>query len=340
MGIKRFDFVGGEVLRFGNRWQEVAAHVRTHSDDFGGNLIVNMLSSGWFLDQTDFKATMHTYQSDTEFLRELRNSGLTHLTFSLDGPERQHDKSRGISGLYRRIMLGVEKVRESGLQPQFSILRKRDLSERVFTEWLLEISRTLYPDVATQNLLQKFNSDQLNYASNFIDVGNGKDLLDSSTKYSDVSMEDIRCKNFFRPSPSLRIRATGEISLCPLVEAGNGYGNIHTENPVELLNSIQDKFAYQLHAENRILNYRPLLDEQIFGLYLEHICSYRVILTMLAQEIQNLGFSHKNVPSKILREINERVARQTGHLPSDRPSLLGLNGNRSVEKNSQLPILQ
>ena len=42
-------------------------------------------------------------------------------------------------------------------------------------------------------------------------------ISDTYEEFSDITI------NFLRPFPTLRIKATGDI-LCPLIEAGDGYG--------------------------------------------------------------------------------------------------------------------
>ena len=54
-----------------------------------------------------------------------------------------------------------------------------------------------------------------------------------------------------------------------------------------------------------------------------HVCSYRVVLTMLVQEIHNAGHTPTTVPQDLCKKLNIKVARRAGYLKSDRPSPLG-----------------
>ena len=319
LGIHRFDFIGGEVLLYGMKWPELVDHIQGYSNQYD-SIIVNMLSSGWFLGQTNFWAAGNRYENDVAFLQDIYKKGVTHLTFSLYGPKEVHDLVRKVDGLYERIMNSLERIREIGIIPQFSILKFPQLPKETYLAWKKELANALYPKLEENDRFLMLHYDDLNYMSQFIDVGNGSQLFDGT--YDEFSDDIIRCKNFFRPYPTLRIKATGEISLCPLIEAGDGYGNVHDKDILNLLNSFQDTFVYRLHAENRILEYKGLLDKDLFSSY-SHVCSYRVVLTMLAQEIHNSGHTPTTVPQDLCKKLNIKVARRAGYLKSDRPSPLG-----------------
>ena len=324
MGIKRFDFIGGEVLLYGMKWPELAEHIHSYSDEHH-KMAVNMLTSGWFLEQEHFWAAGCRYENDLAFLEDIKSKGVTHLTFSLDGPAQIHNLVRKVDGLYERILQSLERIRNIGLIPQFSLLRLPQISEENYYQWQQELSNALYPHLPIEQRLLFLYKDDMNYMSHFVDVGNGSQLFEGDA--SEFEEQHIRCKNFFRPSPTLRLKATGEISLCPLIEAGDGYGNVHQTDILELLNSFQDVFAYRLHAENKIVDYKHLLDRELFEAF-NHICSYRVVLTMLAQEIHKAGYDETNVPSDLCRELNIKVARRSGFLASDKPSPLGRTAPR------------
>jgi hypothetical protein len=89
LGITRFDFIGGEVLRFGDGWLEVARGV-VHR----GAETVAVLTSGWFLGQQDLLAAGQRYEDQRQLLATLTDHGVTHLVFSLDGEEASHDEGR------------------------------------------------------------------------------------------------------------------------------------------------------------------------------------------------------------------------------------------------------
>ena len=81
-----------------------------------------VLTSGWFVDETDFVAANQRYADDEAFLAALREAGLTHVVFSLDGPEAVNDEMRGVPGLYAKVIRGFEKVRAAGMSPQVSVV--------------------------------------------------------------------------------------------------------------------------------------------------------------------------------------------------------------------------
>lgn len=326
LGISRFDFIGGEVLLYGLKWPKLVSYIRSYDEKYS-EISVNILTSGWFLEQSNFWAAGERYQDDEAFLHDLKTKGVTHLTFSLDGPEELHDICRKTPGLYRRIMNGLDKIRHVGLIPQFSILELPHLPEEQNNKWKVELANALYPHLPEETRIYVMIQDWMNYMSHFIDVGNGGHLFEQKDGRV-FSPQYIRCKNFFRPYPTLRIKADGEISMCPLIEAGDGYGNVHKQNPITLLNRFQDNFVYRLHAENIIVDYISLLDKEIFPDAFQHICSYRVVLTMLAQEIDKAGYNAATVPTELCRELNIKVARRAGFMPSDLPSPLG----RSIPK--------
>ena len=167
----------------------------------------------------------------------------------------------------------------------------------------------------------------MNYASHFIDVGNGALSTSQSRVHLDTLDERLlRCKNFFRPHPSLRIQADGELALCPLVGAATGYGNVHRRPFVEVLNGMHDAAVYRIHAEDRIAQYLPLLDRSIFGESFAHVCSLRVVLTLLARGIEEQGVDPHDPAA--LRELNVAVARQAGFLPREGPQALGIRRPR------------
>ena len=102
IGIERFDFIGGEVTRYGDGWLDLAQHCRQQ-----GAKTVTIYTNGWWLEQTNFTAAGKTYPDVPTYLADLREHGVTHILFSLDGPEDMHDHSRGHPGLYQRVLAGI-----------------------------------------------------------------------------------------------------------------------------------------------------------------------------------------------------------------------------------------
>lgn len=310
LGLRRVDFVGGEVLLYGAGWLDVVRHARRHA-----GVRTAVVTSGWFLGERDFKAAGERYADDRALLDALAAAGLTHVIFSLDGPAAAHDRSRGVAGLHDRILAGLGRVREAGLTPQVSLVlgpaAGPDEASRL--GWVASVARSLYGERAYDtDAARRLLGDEMNYVSRLVDAGNAVRLRRSR---DDGGFEDTpaRCKNFFRPRPSLRIQATGEVSLCPLVDAGEGYGNIHDRPLLDILNTMQDAFIYRLHAEARIDDYRRFLDPSVFGRF-EHLCGLRTALGMVARRMHERGVDPGDRES--IAAINREVARRTGHLPA------------------------
>ncbi len=309
VGVTRFDFIGGEVTLFGKGWLDVVAHARAK-----GATHAAVITSGWFLGETSFAAAGRRYDDDRAYLAHLRERGVTHVVFSLDGPEEVHDRCRKTPGLYRRVLEGFEKVRAAGLSPRVSAVIGLGVSERVGLEWIAGISERIYGPASDADLaVGRLFADDVNYVSNFIDVGGGVKLRRSRYDLDAFSDEDLRCKNFFRPHPTLRVKATGEISLCPLVEGGDGYGNVHDRDPVELLNRMHEAFVYKLHAEKRVGEHRRFVDVSLFDGGISHACSARTAINMVAKAMHDRGVAEDD--AEATRAINVEVAEKMGARP-------------------------
>jgi hypothetical protein len=314
IGLDRFDFIGGEVTLYGKGWLELVEYIRAE-----GGSHAAVLTSGWFLGERTFSAAGKRYLDARAYLDELCARGLTHVVFSLDGPEPVHDACRQTPGLYRRVLDGIELVRAAGMTPRVSIVTGLGTSGLSAIPWMADLSRRLYGPEPNDNLAAvRLLGDDSNYASNFIDVGAGVKLRRSREDLAAWSDEQLRCKNFFRPSPTLRIKATGEISLCPLVEGGDGYGNVHERDVVELLNRMQDAVVYKLHAERKIGEARRFLDPDIFGGRIGHACSVRVAINMIALAMHDRAVAPDD--REAIRAINVEVAEKMGVLPRSAPN--------------------
>lgn len=301
LGIRRFDFIGGEVSQFGTGWLDVVRHIRRKRDT-----TVATLTSGWFLERKDFMAAGRLYGNDREFLADLAREGLTHLTFSLDGPEAQHDLWRRTPGLYQRVLKGLAKAREAGLKPQLSTVGDP-------LPWLAEPARALYPEAAGEPvpaLLARLAADDQNYASNLIDVGGAASLRKGRTKLRAIKDEDLNCRGFFRPMPSLRLNAGGEVATCPLMGDAPGVGNLRDRSLAEVLNHMHEAPLFRLHAEKRLAEYRRFLDPAMFPDGVDHICTVRIALNRLALLMQAQGVDPRDAGA--LRQVNEEVARSMG----------------------------
>lgn len=308
MGILRFDFIGGEVTKFGTGWLEVVRHIRTWSQTS-----VAVLTSGWFLEKQNFKADQHFFRSDMEFMQHLKQAGVTHLTFSLDGPRRIHDTWRGTSGLHDRVLAGIGKAREVGLQPQVSILNRQYLSDTEAKGWLLKLAETLYDQAEARKgdeLIHKLLADEQNYVSNLVDVGGAARMRQGLLVIDDVPDHYLRCKNFFRPSPTIRLNATGEVTTCPLMGDATGFGNLHKKSLLTVLNQMQSAALFRLHAQSHLPDYRHLLRKEVFGTRIDHVCTLRVALTRLALRMEEERIQASDTPA--IDRLNREIAQSMG----------------------------
>lgn len=307
MGIPRFDFIGGEVIQFGGGWLDLVRHIRHHRET-----AVSVLTSGWFLGARDFVAAGRRYASDTELLKDLAHEGVTHLAFSVDGPREVHDRWRHCPGMYDKVLKGFTQARQAGLQPQVSLIRT---TESITEPWLMEVAQALYAPQLEEPLpalVQRMLYDEHNLVNNLIDIGNARSLRMGRLLVTEVEDDLLRCKNFFRPCPALRLTASGEVGTCPLLGQVRGYGNLHGTSLLEILNRMHETPLFRLHAENRLGMYRALLDPGIFGERIDHVCSLRVALTQFA-----VAMEHRNIDprdSVEVRRINEEVAQTMGIL--------------------------
>lgn len=308
MGIRRFDFVGGEVSRYGLGWLELARHMN------GPGCAVVLFTNGWWLGKNDFEAAGCFYLDEAAYLDDLRQNGVTHIAFSLDGPEAVHDYSRRQPGLFARIIQGIERVKKAGLLPRVSLLLREDREMETFAKLLAELAVRIYDLPLTLSAYEKAQQlleDRYNTISSFIDIGNGAQTQGSTFRLDDLPLHQLPCKGFYRPSPSLTIKANGEVSTCRIANAGEGYGNIHDQEVVAILNRMQEQFVFQLHAQRRLETYLPYVDRQIFGESFGHLCTLRAILTLLARKIEESQITLDDAPA--LRRINLEVAHYTGH---------------------------
>ena len=305
LNINRYDFIGGEVSRYGNGWLDLANHINKNH-----NKTITIYTNGWWLENTNFEAAGKYYKNDREYLSDLKQNGITHILFSIDGHAEYHDKSRNQKGLYNKILSSFNRIKQSGIKPRITALLKDNLDIQTANAFA-EIATLIYDLPENLNLndkIDRLTQDSTNHFSNFIDIGNGAHLRKKRYKVNNIPLDLLRCKAFYRPAPSLSIMANGNLSVCPLLDAGEGYGNIHNQNITEIINNFQNNFIYKLHANNDIKNYLKYFDKNIFGEFYDHICSIRIILTLLAKYINTEGSLTQD---KILK-INNIVAQYSG----------------------------
>ena len=315
MGVDRFDFIGGEVSKYGDGWLELARHI--HSLDQKAQ--ISLYTNGWWLDQQDFLAAGKTYPDLWAYLADLKAHGVTHITFSLDGPGDLHDQSRHQPGLYQRILKGLAQVKEAGLAPRVSLLVRKEWDNDLFENFLAEPATIIYdldPASPARKRALKLSLDPFNAISNFIDIGNGASDDQVQFPLLDVPNHSLYCRGFYRLSPSLTIKANGELASCRLATAGEGYGNLHEKSMIEIVNTFDEAFISHLHIERRLEEYLPLVDRDVFGDQFTHLCSLRAVITILARKMdeQSVGMDD----TAAIHRINREVALETGHLPKGR----------------------
>ncbi len=309
IGIDRFDLIGGEVSRYGDGWLDLVRHIR----DQGGRM-VTLYTNGWWLEQHDLLAAGRHYADEAAYLDDLRKSGLTHVVFSLDGPEEEHDRSRGQPGLYRRVLAGIDRVRAAGLEPRVSLLIRDTLDKTVLTAFLHRLAGRIYsfpPGTPVMEQVARLVNDPTNTLISFIDIGRGAQFQEDRFKLSMPPDTPLYCKAFFRPAPFLTIKANGELATCRIANAGEGYGNLHRQDLVEILNRMQEQFIFRLHAERRLGDYLRFVDPEVFGDAFAHLCTLRAILTLIAQRMEEASIDPED--RQAIRRINLQVARYTGH---------------------------
>ena len=320
MGIRRFDFIGGEVSRYGSGWLDLVEHIRSYGDD----IIISLYTNGWWLEQENFTAAGQPFDGTQAYLQELMRRGVSHVTFSLDGAGDLHDASRHQPGLYQKILRGLRQVMEAGLAPRVSLLIRPEWTDEEVESFLAEPASVIYdfdPLTPARKRALRLSLDPTNAISNFIDVGNGAGDEKIQFPILDERDHNLYCRNFYRLSPSLTIKANGELATCRLSQAGEGYGNLHQQSLVQVLNHFDEAFIYQLHASRQLENYLPLVDRSIFGSSFTHLCSLRAIVTMLARRMHDQSISFDDVSD--IQRINREVAVLTGHLSKSSAGLIG-----------------
>mgnify|MGYP002640606458 CR=1 FL=1 len=312
MGISRFDFIGGEVSKYGDGWLELVAGIHALNE----NAQISLYTNGWWLGQNDFLAAGKTYPDPYTYLTDLKVHGVTHIAFSLDGPGELHDISRGHPGLYQRILHGLRLVRDAGLHAQVSLLVRQEWDDDIVESLLSEPASIMYdfdPETPANERALKLALDPFNAISSFIDIGNGANDENLRFSIDEELAHPLYCRGFYRLSPSLTIKANGELASCRLATAGESYGNLHEKSMVEIINHFDEAFISRLHIERRLEEYLPLVDRDIFGDQFTHLCSLRAVITILARKMDEQSVNMGDAVA--IQRINREVALETGHLP-------------------------
>ncbi len=307
MGVNKFAFIGGEVSKYGDNWIELASYIRKQAD-----VKIGLVTNGWFcLEPGPFTAAGQVYSCIEHYLATLKINGITHVLFSLDGEDKEHNTSRGKQGLYESILNGFKKVRSAGLEARVSLLVGEESVDYLHKrEFLVKVADLIYdfsPGTERDSKVEHLLNDETNILSNRIDIGNDARVNEGDIEL-DLTDSMLKCKAFFRPS-FLTVKANGELATCRLSNIGEGYGNIHKRNFVSVLNSMQDSFIAKLHAEGRIGEYRRYFRSAIFGNKFDHVCTLRSILTAIAKRVNEINPKDEET----ILKINQEVARYTGH---------------------------
>ncbi len=73
----RFDFIGGEVTKYGDGWLELAAHINCKHDT-----TVTIITNGWWLENARFEASGRHYLNDAGYLTDLEQHEFNDILFS------------------------------------------------------------------------------------------------------------------------------------------------------------------------------------------------------------------------------------------------------------------
>jgi len=298
MGIRRFDFIGGDVTQYDRHWFDVVAYIHSYDDT-----TISVTTNGWFLDETDFTATGTSYRTDIEYLQALAGAGVTHLRFTLDGTESR----------YPQILAGIDKVKSLKMKPRVSLTVTGTQDQAQLISWLATLVDHIYdvdPSTDDRIKLKRLLKDDTNYVnqSGSADNAAGETLLVAGD-----DNELIECKTFFPPHSSLRIRSNGQVSLCPLqMKKRMANGDLRF---IDILNNIQEVYSCRLKDHDQLGEYRKYLDASLFGKNFDHVCRLRSLLRMVADAMEHQQISPDDTSA--IRHMNVDIARRTGHLPNE-----------------------
>ncbi len=307
LGIKKYEFIGGEISKYGNGWLDLAKHINRKN-----NKIVTLYTNGWWLEKENFDAAGKIYGTDIEYLKDLREYGVTHILFSIDGAPEVHNKSRKHVGLFEKIIQSFEKIKSIGLKPRISAVLE-GIPDKSTINTLAGIATKIYDlpeNIDAESRFRILTFDDTNTFSNLIDIGNNATSEKTGKEIDSITLKDLRCQAFYRPHPGVGIKTNGNLSVCPLLDAGEGYGNVYERDIIDILNNMQNSFVYQVHAEKKIKDYLKYLDQDIFGKHYQHICSIRAVLTILARKLEN----EKDFSPERIKEINLEIAKYAGFI--------------------------
>ncbi len=232
LGIKKFEFIGGEVSKYGNGWLALAKHINRKN-----NKIVTLYTNGWWLKKKDFDAAGKVYKTDLEYLQDLKEHGATHILFSIDGAPEVHDKSRKHAGLFEKIIQSFDRIKNTGLKPRVSVVLE-GIPDKHTIDTFAVIATKIYDlpeSIDAESGFRMLTFDDTNTFSNLIDIGNNATNSKVGREINSITQKDLRCQAFYRPHPGVGIKTNGNLSVCPLLDAGEGFGNVYEKDIVDIL---------------------------------------------------------------------------------------------------------
>lgn len=120
------------------------------------------------------------------------------------------------------------------------------------------------------------------------------------------------CKGFTR-GMRFCIRANGDVEPCTTGTMGKGYGNIHDERLVRIINKMRLSPVHQMFAEESFERYLPYFSRRLFGSRFFHPCAFFGIISSIAAGVAHLRSNGELTQSKI-DALNLRIAKETGFI--------------------------
>lgn len=120
LGVSVINFVGGEPLMR----PDLPELIESVDKDIS---VTTLFTNGWFLEDR---------------IKDLKKAGLNGVYFSLDSPlPEEHDKKRGVKGLFEKGMRGILKAKKEGLSVGFSVCVTEEEFKRGDLDKIIEIAK-------------------------------------------------------------------------------------------------------------------------------------------------------------------------------------------------------
>ena len=142
LGVRRFDFIGGEVSKYAEGWLQLAKHIQKYKK----KTQIRLFTNAWWIGETNFEAAGISYKNQTEYLADLKENGITHIIISIDGSEKHHDAQRHHKGLFSRIRSNIENIQKAGIKVRISTIIG-DNYDKEFTKDLVRIFENFLSDL-------------------------------------------------------------------------------------------------------------------------------------------------------------------------------------------------